>query len=282
MQQTTAPGPLVEITWPLEEVACLKLARGAAFNTLTFEMCKALDQAIDEVYRQRARVVIVTGEGRAFCGGAHVKYFTDPASPLNSHLAIRDDYVRPLTDTFAKLQNMPFVTIAAINGFALGGGCELALSCDFRIISDAARIGLTEARLGAIPAAGGLQILAKIVGRAKALEIILLGDQLSAQRAEVIGLVTKACPAECVLDEAIALATRLLACSPISIAESKRAIYRCEVADSASANQIALDALAVASAGADWNEGMTAFVEKRPPSFARQPTDRSPNAAVRP
>lgn len=273
MQQMSDTRPAVELSWPLDEVACITLARGAEFNTLTLEMLQAFDNAIERAHSQRARVIIVTGEGRAFCGGAHVKYFTDPASPLASHLAIRDDYVQPIIDIFGKLQDMPLVTIAAINGFALGGGCELALSCDFRIISDEARIGLPEARLGAIPAAGGLQLLAKIVGRAKALEMILLGDQLSAQAAEAAGLVTKACAPDRLLDEALTLAERLLKCSPIAIAESKRAIYRCETAGSGSANQIALDAVAVVSAGADWKEGMTAFVEKRLPSFARNPKD---------
>jgi enoyl-CoA hydratase/carnithine racemase len=273
LTETGDPFESAVLDWPLPEVARITLNRGSELNTLTFAMVEALDKAIEAATTGGARVVILTGSGRAFCGGAYVKYFTEPSSPLYCNPAqIRDRYVRDILRVFHKLQDRPFATIAAINGFALGGGCELALSCDFRIMAAETRIGLTEARLGAIPGAGGLQHLAKIVGRAKALEIILFADQWSAEEARAAGLVTAVHPGEELAEAALTMARRLLLCSPITIAESKRAIYRCEVASPAEADEIALDAVAFGAAGADWREGMAAFAERRPPEFARNGT----------
>lgn len=269
MEKSEVSGPPTSIDWPLPGVARITLDRGAEFNTLTFAMLESLDKAIEQANEAGARVVIVTGTGKAFCCGAEVGYFTNPDSPLAADpLAIRERYVRRLIRTFRKLRDMPFATIAAINGFALGGGCEMALSCDFRLISADARIGLTEARLGAVAGAGGVQMLSAVVGRAKALEIILLADQWSADEAHSVGLVHAVHPREALAEAALALAGRLLLCSPISIAESKRAINRCETASAEEADEIALDAVAAAAGGADWREGMQAFRERRAPRFA--------------
>jgi enoyl-CoA hydratase/carnithine racemase len=269
MADSTTASPMVRLDWPLPQVAKLTLDRGSEFNTLTFEMLGSLDAAIGEAEDGGARVAIVTGSGRTFCGGAHVKYFTEPGAPLIGNArALRDDYVRPIIDVFAKLHQKSFVSIAAINGFALGGGCELALNCDFRLMSTSARIGLTEVRLGALAAAGGVQLLSKIVGRAKALEIALLGDQWGADDAARIGIVHAAHAPESLDDAALALARRLLMCSPVSVAETRRAIYRCETASAAEADEIALDAMTAAASGKEWWEGMAAFTQKRTPDFA--------------
>ena len=259
----------VVLDWPIPEVARITLDRGDALNTLTYEMIEGLDRAIEQARESGARVAVVTGSGKAFCCGAHVKYFTDPASPLHDNAAaIRDAYVQRLLGTFRKFQDMPFATVAAINGFAFGGGCELALSCDFRLMAADARIGLTEVRLGALPGGGGVQLLSKLIGRARALEMILLGDQWSAEEARVAGLVTAIYPAGDLAGEALVLARRLLACSPVSISEAKRAVFRCEAADVDEADKIALDAVAFVASGRDWREGMAAFAERRLPDFA--------------
>ncbi len=275
MEKSESPGAPVSVDWPAPQVARLTLDRGAEFNTLTFAMLRGLDEALEKAHADGARVVIVTGSGKAFCCGAEVSYFTDPASDLaDTPLAIRERYVRQIIRTFRKLRDMPFVTIAAINGFALGGGCEMALSCDFRLIGSNARIGLTEARLGAVPGAGGVQMLSSVVGRAKALEIILLADQWSAEEALSVGLVHSVHAPETLDEAALTLARRLLLCSPISIAESKRAINRCEASSGDEADEIALDAVAAAASGADWREGMQAFRERRPPRFAEHGVGR--------
>ncbi|MGB6119473.1 MAG: enoyl-CoA hydratase/isomerase family protein [Mesorhizobium sp.] len=261
--------PVILIQRPLPGVVRLVMNRGEELNTLTYEFLAALDAALEEARAEKARVVILTGSGRAFCSGAHVRYFTDETSPIYRNAeAIVEDYVRPLVATFRKLRHMPFATIAAINGFALGGGCELAISCDMRIMADGARIGLPEARLGAVPGAGGIQLLSRLIGRARAIEAIMLGDQYSAREALELGLVSSVCNPEDIEDKSIELAKRLLLCSPATIALSKKALYRSETANQDEADEIALDAVRIGAAGAEWSEGMEAFTQRRKPSFA--------------
>ncbi|CDX58797.1 Short chain enoyl-CoA hydratase [Mesorhizobium plurifarium] len=256
------------LEWIDEGIARITFTRGDSHNTVTFEFLDTVDRLLREVSARKARVLILTGSGRTFCGGAQITYFTDPQSPLYRNArAIRDDYVVAILNVFSKVRDASCVTIASINGFALGGGCELALSCDFRLMADHTRMGLTETRIGALAAAGGVQLLARVVGRAKALEIALLGEQLSARDAQAAGLVTSLYPADQLAAATEAFARRFLVCSPISIAETKRALYRCETVGGQEADQIALDAVASAAAGAEWWEGMAAFTEKRNPSF---------------
>src|SRR5690606_25456519 len=260
--------PSVRLDWPAEGIARITLARGDRHNTLTTDLLAEFERLLDAASAERARVLLVTGSGRSFCGGAHIRYFTDPASPLHRNpRAIRDDYVQAIVRVFGRLRDAPFVTVAVINGFALGGGCELALSCDFRLMAEETRIGLPEARLGAVPGGGGVQMLARLLGRSRALEIMLLGEQLSAAEAQAVGLVGATHPSAQLEDAALAFARRFLLCSPISIAETKRALYRCETAAPEEADRIALDAVAAAAAGSEWWEGMAALVERRPAAF---------------
>lgn len=266
----------VTIERPRPGVLRLRLARGTTFNTLTFELLEGLDTALETARREGARAVIVTGSHGVFCGGAHIKYFTAADGRLATPRAVTEDYVRVILEVFAKLRTMPYATIAAIDGPALGGGFELALACDFRLVAEEARLGLPEVRLGAIPAGGGLQLLAKIVGRAKALEIILLGDRIGGREAVALGLAATAVPRDALTDEALRLAERLLAISPIAVAAAKRAIFACETADADTADRIALEQLSQVASGPDWSEGMNAFVEKRRPAFATS-TDAAPS-----
>lgn len=264
-------GAPVRLDWRTEGVAQLTLDRPDSLNTLTDETVACLERRCAEAAAGGARVVIVTGSGRAFCGGAQITYFTDPRSPFHRDpLAIRDDYVAPIVRVFRLLREARFVTVAAINGFALGGGCELALSCDFRLMADHARIGLPETRLGVVAGAGGVQLLAHIVGRSRALEIALLGEQWPAAEALRVGLVDAVHPAMLLDEAALAFARRFLACSPISVAETKRALYRCQSATADEADRIALDAVAAAASGPEWWEGTAAFAEKRVPGYRRE------------
>lgn len=265
-QETARPAVVVDR--PAPGVQRLTMRGGTAFNTLTFELIAGLDAALEAARAEGARVVIVTGANDAFCVGAHIRYFTAADGPVGTPEAVTDHYVGPILDVFAKLGTMPYATIAAIDGPALGGGFELALGCDFRIVAEEARLGLPEVRLGAVPAGGGLQLLAKIVGRARALEIILLGDTMSGREALGLGLATRAVPREDLAEAALALARRLLVSSPLAVAAAKRAIFACETADPRAADRIALDVLGEVARGPDWREGMGAFVEKRRPRFA--------------
>lgn len=270
MEQGESVSPAT-LDWPKPGVARIRLVRGERHNTLTGEAIATLHRLVDECMETRARVLVITGSGQSFCGGAHVKYFTDPDAPLHRNpRAIRDDYVLPITRLLRRLQEAPFVTIAAINGFALGGGCELAISCDLRIMSSTARIGLPEVRLGAVAGASGVQDLSRLVGRARALEIALLGERISAAEALAAGLVSAVHEPEDLDEAAIRLAARFLDSSPAAIAETKRAIYQCESLPPQAADAAALDAVFKAAAGGEWWEGMAAFVERRPPDFATE------------
>lgn len=258
------------LDWPQPGIARLTLTQPKRHNALSHETISTLDRLCVEASARNARVVIVTGTGKSFCGGVDIDYFVDLGSPLyRNPQAIRDDYVGPIVALFARLRDARFATIAAINGYALGGGCELALACDFRVMSEEARIGLPEVRLGALPGASGVQMLGRIVGRTKAMEIVLLGDQWTASQARDIGLVSEVHPAGRLEEAALALARRLLECSPVSIAESKRALYRCETVSAEEADRAALDAVGIAASGQEWWEGMAAFAERRLPSFHR-------------
>lgn len=259
----------VALDWPRAEIARITLMREAEFNTLSLEMIACFDEAVSEAATGKARALIITGLGKVFCAGGQIDYFHDPAHGLLERKALRDRYVRPINEVFGRLRTQPFVTIAAINGYALGGGCELAMACDLRLMSDAARIGLTEARLGVVPAGGGVQMLAKLVGRERALEIALFAEQLTAAEAKALGLISRHVPAAELESASLALASRVLQSGPDAVAEIKRAIYRCETADPQEADEIALDALAFVAQGEEWREAVGAFLEKRRPAFWR-------------
>ena len=257
----------LELTWPAEGVALITLTRGAEMNTLTHAFLDGMEAALASLRGSGVRALVITGSGRAFCCGAHLDYFTEDQLGRDAGFILRDTYLDRIARIFDSLEEQPYPVIAAINGFALGGGCELALSCDFRLMSTAARIGLPEVKLGAIAGAGGVQKLARHVGRSKALEWILLASHVTAEEAERRGLVYAVTePAE-LLTQALALAERLKGLSPRAIAQSKTAIYLSEDADLRSARRFGLEALGLLIGSEDWTEGIAAFHAKRPPRF---------------
>ncbi len=261
-------GAAVRLSWPRKHVALATLTRAKAMNTLTLALIAELGQALDIAERQGARAFIITGSGRAFCCGAHLDYFIDPASPIGrTALAVRDNYLRPIAALFDRFEAARFPVIAAINGYALGGGCELAISTDFRLMAKSAIIGVPEVKLGAIPGAGGVQKLARYVGRAKALEWILLGTHVTAEEAERCGLVYAVTTPDGLLPAALALAEKIKTLSPLAIAQAKASVLMSENVDRASARDFGLEALTLLVGSADWQEGMAAFHAKRPPKF---------------
>jgi enoyl-CoA hydratase/carnithine racemase len=176
----TFTGTALTLEWPEPHIALARMTRERDMNTLTLELIAEIGRALDIAERAKARAFLITGTGRAFCCGAHLKYFTDDNSPIGrTALEIRDNYLKPIALLFDRFETMAFPTIAAINGFALGGGCEMAISADFRVMSTAARIGTPEVRLGATPGAGGVQKLQYLIGRGKALEWVLLERTLT-------------------------------------------------------------------------------------------------------
>jgi len=200
------------------EIAQLTLNRPHAANTLSRQMMDDVVAATDELRSDDSvRVIIVTGVGdRHFCGGADLREAGE---------ALRGAKVSmPPRMLFDEIERLPQPVIAAINGAAMGGGCEIALAADFRLIADDAQIGLTEILFGALPAGGGTQRLPRLVGPARAKAIIMLGKKLSAQEALDIGLVHEVVPKPDLLARAEALATELADLAPYAVAGAKRCI----------------------------------------------------------
>ena len=161
----------------------IRLNRPDRMNALGVVMTDALERAVNEAVAAHARVILVRGTGRAFCAGADLK------ERRTMDEAARMLHNRKINAAVDALAAAPMPTIALINGLALGGGCEIAIACDFRVAAEDAQMGLTEARIGAIPGAGGTQRLPRLIGAARALEMILTGEPVSAARAAEIGLV---------------------------------------------------------------------------------------------
>ncbi len=266
----------VALEWPEPGIAVATMIREREMNSLSLGLISQLGAALDEVAARRARVLIVTGQGRAFCCGAHLPYFTDPGSPIGATpLEVRDNYLAPIAALFDRIEAASFPVVAAVNGFALGGGCELALACDFRLIADTGRIGLPETHLGATPGAGGVQKLHRLVGRGKAMEWILLGTHVEPPEALAHGLVTSVHPEHELRGAALALARRLATLSPLALMQAKLAVNTCGDMDLRSARRFGLETLATLVGSADWQEGMRAFVEKRSPRFASRASPAS-------
>lgn len=246
-----------------DAVRVLTIARPEKRNALDGATIEALGAQLRALAGDPAlRVLVITGAGdKAFVAGADIAEFEGMTPDEATRLARRGQAV---LDT---LESMPVPTIAAINGYALGGGCELALACTFRVFADTARIGLPETSLGLIPGFGGTQRLARAVGRQRALEMILTGRQVDAGEAVSLGLALRAVPAARLMDDVMALAEHLAARAPLALRYAREAVA--EGLDRPLADALALEArlFGLAAATADMHEGVRAFLEKRQPTF---------------
>lgn len=266
--RTGFEGAAVTLSWPEPDIALATFTRAGELNTLSLELLAELDRALDEAVAARARALVLTGSGRAFCVGAHLTYFTKGDERIGrGRFALRDNYLAHITRVFDRIEAVPIPVIAAINGFALGGGCEMSLACDLRILAESTKIGVPEVRIGALAGAGGVQKLHRLVGRGKAMEWVLLGTHIAPADALAHGLVTAVVPAERVLDEALDWARRFRTLGPRSVEQSKAAVHMCGETDLATARRIGLESLAMLIDGPEWQEGMAAFMEKRTPDF---------------
>lgn len=267
------------LSWPEPDIALITMIRDKELNTLSLELLEELDLCLTISLLRGARCLIITGEGRAFCAGAHINYFLGTEPRVGSGgFALRDNYLKRIMDVFDRIEALPIPVIAAINGYALGGGCEMSLACDLRVMAEDAKIGLPETRIGALPAAGGVQKLHRLVGRSKAIEWILLGTHVSAADALAHGLVMSVHPAADLVQASIDIAKRLRLSGPRAMEQSKLAVNMCSDADLSTARKIGLEALAMLVDGAEWREGISAFLERREPRFqsvAREADDRT-------
>jgi enoyl-CoA hydratase len=244
-------------------IATITLNRPQQMNALNRQMFRDLDAAFDQVAADPgARVVVITGSGdRAFAAGADIREFVGmgPVEAL--------DFSRNAQRIFRKLETMAKPAIAAVNGFALGGGCELMMACDIAYAADTAKMGQPEINLGIIPGAGGTQRLSRLVGKQKAKELEMTGDMLSAQEALQIGLVCKVVPAGELMAEVQKLCAKILSKSDVALRMVKEAIEAGAQVDLASGMGIEAKAWSLCFTTEDHVEGTQAFLEKRKPNF---------------
>jgi enoyl-CoA hydratase len=245
-------------------VATITLNRPARMNALTAELKNELADVVSRLENDNSvRVAVITGAGeKAFCAGADIRERHDESpNPAEFHRQQRKTH-----DIFNAIESLAVPVIAAINGVALGGGLELALACDLRIATSSAVLGLTEVGLGLIPAAGGTQRLPRIVGLAKAKELMFTAARLTAGEALAVGLVNRVAESSA-LEEATNLAEQIAAKPPLAVQFAKRTIDHGMRTDVRSALEFELYAAAILFDTDDRKEGMKAFVEKRTPHF---------------
>nr|WP_209010521.1 enoyl-CoA hydratase-related protein [Clostridium aminobutyricum] len=206
-------------------------------------------------------VVIWTGQGKAFIAGADISYMRT-MTPQEAAA-----YAKYTTDLYRRMEEMGKVFIAAVNGFALGGGCEFALACDIRISSSKAKFGLPEVSLGILPGGGGTQRLARLVGQGKARELIFTGELIGAEEAKRIGLVNQVVELENLEEATMELANKILKNSLSAVRYSKESIVTGQELDLPTAITLEKELFALCFATEDQKEGMSAFVEKRKPNY---------------
>jgi enoyl-CoA hydratase len=244
-------------------VGIIRIDRPEAMNSLNEQVLKELDAAVEQAENDPdVKAVIITGEGKAFVAGADIAEM----QTLDENAGYA--FGRLGQQVFRRIEIMDKVVIAAVNGYALGGGCELAMACDIRIAGEKAKFGQPEVGLGIIPGYSGTQRLPRLVGKGKAMELIVTGAVISAETAEAIGLVNKVVSQDAVLNEALSLAKKIGANAPLAVSYAKKAIREgLEISDMDQAIQVEAVLFGKCFATSDQKEGMTAFLEKRKPEF---------------
>jgi enoyl-CoA hydratase len=252
------------IKWSVEEgIALVVINRPEALNALNYQVFTELGKAFAELEKNdEVRVVVLTGEGeKAFAAGSDVTEMQKCSVIEAREFAMLANQTQGIMDGFSK------PVIAAINGFALGGGCELAMSCDIRIASTNAKFGQPEINLGLIPGGGGTQRLARLIGLGRAKEMVYSGQIIDAQRAYEIGLVNKVVPPEELVEEARKLASKIASKSVPILTLAKEALNCGINLDLDKALKFEIECFANCFGTEDHNEGIVAFIEKRKPRF---------------
>ncbi|MFT3800163.1 MAG: enoyl-CoA hydratase/isomerase family protein [Burkholderiaceae bacterium] len=243
------------------EFAVLTLRRPQSLNALSFALIEQIAQAIDEAGRSDARALIVTGEGdKAFCAGADIKELQNRDLPAQRAGAERGQAV------FALLDRLPIPSVALVNGYAFGGGCELAMACSFRIALPQAKFGLPEIKLGLVPGYGGTQRLPRLVGQGRALEMVMTGRTVAAEEALAIGLVNRIVQPPG-LEAAFAFAREFSGHGLLAQRFAREAVQRALDQPLNEGLRTEADLSTLAYRTADAEEGMAAFAGKRKPVF---------------
>lgn len=244
-------------------VGIIRLDRPSALNALSAALIADLNHALDGFEADDAiGAIVLTGSEKAFAAGADIKEMTDLTFP-DTHLS---DFV----GSWDRLSRMRKPVVAAVAGYALGGGCELAMMCDVILAAETAKFGQPEISLGVMPGSGGTQRLARAIGKAKTMDLCLTGRMMDAGEAERAGLVSRIVPAESLMEEAVALAMKIAGRSRASVVMIKEAVNRSfevSLAEGLRAERASFYSL---FATQDQKEGMAAFAEKRPPRFTNR------------
>uniref|UniRef100_A0A2K5DEV2 Enoyl-CoA hydratase, mitochondrial n=1 Tax=Aotus nancymaae TaxID=37293 RepID=A0A2K5DEV2_AOTNA len=244
-------------------VGLIQLNRPKALNALCNGLIEELNQALKTFQEDPAvGAIVLTGGEKAFAAGADIKEMQD--------LSFQDCYSRQLLNHWDYFTQVKKPVIAAVNGYALGGGCELAMMCDVIYAGEKAQFGQPEILIGTIPGAGGTQRLTRAVGKSLAMEMVLTGDRISAQDAKQAGLVSKIFPVETLVEEAIQCAERIASNSKIIVAMAKESVNAAFEMTLAEGNKLEKKLFYSTFATDDRKEGMTAFVEKRKANFRDQ------------
>jgi enoyl-CoA hydratase len=252
---------LTEKVGEKKDVGLITLNRPKALNALCDALMRDLSEAVDEFEKdpQIGTLVITGGGDKAFAAGADIKEM--------QNLTFAGVYSGSFLSHWLRVAQCKKPVIAAVNGYALGGGCELAMMCDIAYASEKAKFGQPEILIGTIPGAGGTQRIVRIAGKSKAMEICLTGNQFSAQEAEQMGIVSKVFPHDKLLPETIKTAEKIASNSKIIVAMAKEAVNRAYETTLQEGLQTERRLFHSTFATEDRKEGMSAFVEKRPPKF---------------
>jgi len=243
-----------------EHIALVQLNRPKELNALNLQLMNELKAALKELDENpEVRVIIITGNERAFAAGADIKQMAGKGA---IDMLKIDQF-----STWDQIRRTKKPLIAAVSGFALGGGCELVMHCDMVVASETAQFGQPEIKIGVMPGAGGTQRLPRAVGKVKAMEMVLTGDFISADEALRIRLINKVVPTELYLSEAVKMAQKIAAQSPIAVQMAKESVLKAFEMPLQEALYFERKNFYMLFATEDQKEGMAAFVEKRKPDF---------------
>ncbi|SFC28822.1 enoyl-CoA hydratase [Flexibacter flexilis DSM 6793] len=241
-------------------VALVSLNRPKELNALNLQLMSELRDAIQALdANPEVRAIVITGNEKAFAAGADIKQM---AGKNTIDMLLADQFA-----TWEAIRRCKKPLIAAVSGFALGGGCELAMTCDMIVASETAQFGQPEIKIGVIPGAGGTQRLTRAIGKAKAMELVLTGRFISAAEADRLGLVTRVVPVELCLSEALSLAAKVAEMSPLAVRLAKEAVNQTYENHLNDGLHFERKNFYMLFASDDQKEGMAAFIEKRKPQF---------------
>lgn len=248
---------------PRPGVALITISSPKTLNALNRTILEELDYSVANIGKD-VRVLVITGEGKAFVAGADISQMRD----FNDEQGL--EFSRFGASVFRRIEKLDIPVIAAVNGFALGGGCELALACDIRVAAETALFGQPEVKLGILPGFSGSVRLPRLIGAGRAKELIYTGRNVKADEACRIGLVNTIVPLEGLMDEVYRMADQIMACAPLAVKAAKESINCGSDLEIDEAIDLESRLFGHLFASADQKEGMTAFLEKRKPTFVNR------------